>query len=148
MERELALNLHAPLHFCTALLDHLITRPEAAIVNITTGLVYAPYGGAPAYSAAKAGLHAFTQSLRRQTRRTELTVIDVLPPAVDTEMTKSFDGIKIKPATVAHATIKALQRGRAEVRVGPAKVLYGLSRIAPAAAFTMINRELDKSNSG
>jgi uncharacterized oxidoreductase len=136
---------HAPLHFCTALLDHLIGRPEAAIVNITSGLVYAPYSGAPAYSAAKGGLQAFTKSLRWQTRHTRLNVIEVLPPAVDTDMTEGFDGLKIKPTTVANAVVKALKRDRSEARVGPAKALYALSRLAPNAAFTMINRELDKA---
>jgi uncharacterized oxidoreductase len=144
-EDELDLDLHAPLHFCTALLDHLISRPEAAIVNITSGLVYAPYSGAPAYSAAKGGLQAFTKSLRWQTRHTGLKVVEVLPPAVDTDMTEGFEGLKIKPTTVANATVKALKRDRSEARVGPAKALYALSRLAPNAAFTMINRELDKA---
>jgi uncharacterized oxidoreductase len=38
-----------------------------------------------------------------------------------------------------------LKRDRSEARVGPAKALYALSRLAPNAAFTMINRELDKA---
>ena len=142
-EDELDLDLHAPLHFCIALLDHLISRPEAAIVNITSGLVYAPYSGAPAYSAAKGGLQAFTKSLRWQTRHTGLNVVEVLPPAVDTDMTEGFEGLKIKPTTVADAVVRTLKRDRSEARVGPAKALYALSRLAPKAAFTMINRELD-----
>ena len=144
-EDELDLDLHAPLHFCIALLDHLISRPEAAIVNITSGLVYAPYSGAPAYSAAKGGLQAFTKSLRWQTRHTGLNVVEVLPPAVDTDMTEGFEGLKIKPTTVANAVVRALKRDRSEARVGPAKALYALSRLAPRAAFTMINRELDRA---
>ena len=65
---ELALDLHAPIHFSTALLPHLLARPEAAIVNITTGLIYSPFGYTPGYSASKGGLHGFTRSLRWQTR--------------------------------------------------------------------------------
>jgi uncharacterized oxidoreductase len=60
-------------------------------------------------------------------------------------MTEGFEGLKIKPTTVANAVVKALKRDRSEARVGPAKALYALSRLAPNAAFTMINRELDKA---
>lgn len=60
-DRELALDL-------TALLPHLLSRPQAAVVNVTTGVVHAPFGDTPAYSTAKAGLRAFTQAVRWQTR--------------------------------------------------------------------------------
>ena len=84
---DLALDLHAPIHLATTLLPRLLERSEAAIVNVTTGLVYAPFGATPGYSAAKGGLHAFTRSLRWQTRATRLQVVDLLPPAVETDLT-------------------------------------------------------------
>ena len=43
LDNELAIDLHAPIHFSMALLPHLLTRPEAALVNITSGLIYAPF---------------------------------------------------------------------------------------------------------
>ena len=118
LDAELALDLHAPIHFSTALLPHLLTRPEAAIVNLTTGLVYAPYGGTPGYSAAKNGLHAFNHSLRRQTRASKLLVLDVLPPTVDSDLTKGYNGPKAKPETVADAIVETLVAGRERRRAG------------------------------
>jgi uncharacterized oxidoreductase len=77
---ELALDLWAPMHLTIALLPVLLSRPEAAVVNVSTGLIYAPFGRTPGYAAAKAGVHAFTQALRHQTRHDALQVLEVLPP--------------------------------------------------------------------
>ncbi|MCJ2087646.1 SDR family NAD(P)-dependent oxidoreductase [Methylobacterium sp. E-005] len=144
IERELALDLRAPIHLATALLPHLLERPEAAIVNVTTGLVYAPFGNTPGYSAAKGGLHAFTRSLRWQTRHTRLRVVDLLPPAVATSLTARYDGPKISPDKVATALLDGLRTGREEVRPGQTKALYAMSRIAPGFIFRALNKQADK----
>jgi len=144
LEDELALNLSAPIHLATAMLPHLLTRPVAAIVNITTGLIYAPFGHAPGYSASKSGLHAFTQSLRWQTRLSEIQVLEVMPPAVDTPMTKDANISKVQPEVVAAAIVKALKNGTREIRVGQSKALYFMSRLAPEAIFKMMNKMAEK----
>ena len=144
LDDELSLDLHAPIHFSTVLLPHLLTRPEAAIVNITTGLIYSPFGYTPGYSASKSGLHGFTRSLRWQTRASRLQVLEVMPPTVDTNLTKHYDGPKIKPEVVAKAVVKALQNGTKELRVGQAKALYFMSRLAPGAIFKILNNAVEK----
>lgn len=145
LEAELALDLHAPIHLAMALLPLLLARPEAALVNVTTGLVYAPFGATPGYSAAKAGLHAFTRSLRWQVRASGLKVLELLPPAVETQLTRRYDGPKIKPAKVAQALVEALVDGTDEVRPGQAKALYAMSRIAPDFIFKTLNKLADKT---
>lgn len=139
MQREIELNLHAPIAFCLALLPALLKRPEAALVNVTTGLVYAPKTSTPGYSASKNGLHAFTQSLRHQMVGTSVRVLDVLPPLVDTDMVKDVKGPKAKPRDVADALIKGLQGNATEIRVGQAKMIYLMSRLAPGFASKIIN---------
>lgn len=144
IDRELSLDLQAPIHLATALLPRLLERPEAAIVNVTTGLVYAPFGNTPGYSAAKGGLHAFTRSLRWQTRSSRLQVIDLLPPAVRTDLTARYDGPKIGSDKVADALLDALRTGRTEVRPGQSKALYAMSRIAPGFIFRALNKQADR----
>lgn len=144
IDRELALDLHAPIHLAIALLPRFLERPEAAIVNVTTGLVYAPFGNTPGYSAAKGGLHAFTRSLRWQTRNTRLQVVDLLPPAVATSLTARYDGPKISPDKVAAALLDGLRTGREEVWPGHTKALYAMSRIAPGFIFRALNKQADK----
>lgn len=144
LEHDVALDLAAPVHLCIALLPALRQRPEAAIVNVSTGLVYSPLAFNPGYSTAKAGLHAFTRSLRRQTRRDSIRVLEVFPPLVDTDLTSGYGGPKIGPEAVGTAVAKALAHGRIELRIGRAKFLYAMSRIAPNGIFSMINRATEK----
>lgn len=145
LDAELALDLQAPIHLSTALLPHLLGRPEAAIVNVTTGLIYAPFGNTPGYSAAKAGLHGFTRSLRWQTRDTGLKVVELMPPAVRTELTRRYDGSKIEPEAVAAALVHGLTTGVDEVRAGQSKALYAMSRLAPGFIYPTLNRLADKT---
>jgi len=144
IEHDLALDLEAPVRLCIALLPVLRQRPEAAIVNVSTGLIYAPLAFNPGYSTAKAGLHGFTRSLRRQTHRDPIHVLEVFPPIVETELTKDFGGPKIGPEAVGAAVVKALRQDRNELRIGRAKLLYAMSRIVPNGIFSLINRAAEK----
>jgi len=66
--------------------DHLATRPGAAIVNVSSGLAFVPLVNAPTYSATKAALHSYSVSLR-EVLRGRVEVIELAPPAVRTELT-------------------------------------------------------------
>jgi uncharacterized oxidoreductase len=83
---ELAINLGAPIHLTRLVLPHFATLTRAAILNITSGLAFAPLARTPVYSATKAALHSFTLSLRHQLRDTTVDVIEIAPPAVDTDL--------------------------------------------------------------
>jgi uncharacterized oxidoreductase len=141
---DIAVDLSAPVHLCIALLPVLLERPEAAIVNVSTGLVYAPLAINPGYATAKAGLHAFTRSLRRQTHRDPGQVLEVFPPIVETELTKDYRRPKIGPEPVGKAVVRALAKGKSEVRIGRAKFLYAMSRIVPDGIYSIINRTVEK----
>lgn len=60
----LATNLLAPILLTGALLPQLRKQPHAAVLNMTSGLAFLPLAGTPTYSATKAALHSFTESLR------------------------------------------------------------------------------------
>ena len=83
---EIAINLEAPIHLTRLLLPHLVHQPRPAIVNVTSGLAFAPLARTPVYSATKAALHSFTLSLRHQLKDTRVRVIEIAPPAVDTDL--------------------------------------------------------------
>ena len=84
--QEIAINLDAPLHLGMLLLPHLQATPGAAIVNVTSGLAYVPFVAAPVYSATKAALHSYTLSLRHHLADTGVRVIEIVPPAVNTDL--------------------------------------------------------------
>lgn len=86
-ERTIATNLVAPIHLAAAFLPHLQKRPNAALVTVSSGLAFVPKAGNPVYSATKAAIHSWTQSLRHQLRETSVKVHEIAPPLVATELT-------------------------------------------------------------
>lgn len=85
-EATVATNLLGPIRLTDALIDHLAGRPDATIVNVTSGLAFVPMIAAPTYSATKAALHAYTVTLR-EALRGQVEVIELAPPAVQTGLT-------------------------------------------------------------
>jgi uncharacterized oxidoreductase len=83
-EETVATNLLGPIRLTAALLPTLLRRPRAAIVNVTSGLAFVPNALTPTYSATKAALGSYTQSLRHQLRDSSIQVIDIVPPQVQT----------------------------------------------------------------
>lgn len=85
-EQTIVTNLLGPIRLTNALMDHLVVRPGAAIVNVSSGLAFVPLSGAPTYSATKSAIHSYTVSLREQLAG-KVEVIELAPPAVQTELT-------------------------------------------------------------
>src|SRR3546814_3771365 len=83
----------------TAALMDLIVANKGAFINISSALAFVPLPAMPVYCASKAAAHSFTQSLRFQLEHTGVEVIEVMPPAVKTELAAGFDeaGIKTMP---------------------------------------------------
>lgn len=85
-EATLAINVLGPIRLTNALIDHLVDQPDAAIVNVTSGLAFVPLVAAPTYSATKAAIHSYTVSLRTQLEG-KVEVIELAPPGVQTDLT-------------------------------------------------------------
>ncbi|GAA4682541.1 hypothetical protein GCM10025780_30100 [Frondihabitans cladoniiphilus] len=87
-QQELDLLLAAPIHLVHLLTPLLLTsdKPNQAkqIVNVTSGGAFFPQVFAPAYSAAKAALHSYTENLRFAFANTAVAVTELIPPAVAT----------------------------------------------------------------
>lgn len=83
---EIAINLEAPSYLSMLLLPHLVQQADAAIINVTSGLAFTPASFIATYCATKAGLHSFTWGLRHQLKSTPVSVIEVIPPAVMTDL--------------------------------------------------------------
>ncbi|MEZ0497849.1 SDR family oxidoreductase [Sphingomonas sp. IW22] len=85
-EATIATNLLGPIRLTNALIDHLVTKDDAAIVTVTSGLAYVPLVATPTYSATKAAIHSYTVSLR-EALEGRVEVIEIAPPAVRTDLT-------------------------------------------------------------
>jgi uncharacterized oxidoreductase len=138
-EAEISTNLMAPIALSKTFLSN--ASYPAAIINITTGLVYAPRAVYPIYNATKAGMHSFTQVIRHQLKNANVQVIEVMMPVVDTPWHQgNAPKIAIPPEKAVREMIAELEKGKLEIRVGAVKILYFLARLAPGLAFRMVNR--------
>ena len=90
-----ATNLLGPIVLTSLLIPRLKSRSGAAIVNVTSALAFVPLAITPTYSATKAGLHAYTESLRFLLKDSGIHVIEVVPPRVETEMDGPGDAYTI-----------------------------------------------------
>ncbi|MCA8959679.1 MAG: SDR family oxidoreductase [Planctomycetes bacterium] len=80
-------NLLGPIRLTAALLPHLLARPRATVINVSSGLAFVPMAATPTYCATKAGLHAYSVALREQLAGTSVEVIEIVPPYVQTQLT-------------------------------------------------------------
>lgn len=85
-EATVLTNLLGPIRLIDALVDHLTAQPDAAIVNVTSGLAFVPLVATATYSATKAAMHSYTVALR-EALRGKVEVIELAPPAVQTDLT-------------------------------------------------------------
>ena len=116
---ELAINLEAPLHLSHLLLPLLSRNKSSYIINVSSGLAFAPMARAPVYCATKAAIHSFTQSLRRQVAPDAIEVIEIIPPAVNTDL--GGVGLHAKDTPVAEfiaAVREQLIAGKLEITHG------------------------------
>ena len=142
--REIEINLMGPVRMVQQFLPHLKTRPGALIVNVSSGLAFVPMPVAPVYCATKAAIHSFSQSLRVQLSGTNVTVIELAPPGVETklfrgEFEKETRGQKpMAVDELARRAIAGIEAGKREIRPGQSNLLKALSRLAPQLALNQL----------
>ena len=150
LTREIDINLKGPIRLAKAFLPHLKKQPEAAIVNVTSGLAFVPLPTSPVYCATKAGLHSFSLSLRVQLKNTKVKVFEVAPPATETELLAGMNaadrkGVQImKVDDMVEASIKGIEADRFEIRPGQANSLKFMSRVAPEFILKQLSGPMDR----
>ncbi|QTD54777.1 SDR family oxidoreductase [Parasphingorhabdus cellanae] len=127
-------NLNAPIRLITGLMPGLRARPQAAIVNVTSGLAIAPAARTPIYCATKSALRFYTLGLREQLKDTKVRVIEALPPVVDTQMNDGNPTKKMSPEECARQIIVAIEDDQDEANIGMTKALRIAESISPALA--------------
>jgi len=141
---EVEINVGGVIRTTSALID-ILTANQGTVINVSSALAFVPVPAMPIYGATKAAVHSYTQSLRFQLEDTGVEVIELMPPAVQTDMTSEFDEAGISTITtdeLVKQTFAALRAGKREIRPGQSNQLAFMRRLAPA----FINRQLWKAS--
>ncbi|GLU54728.1 SDR family oxidoreductase [Dyadobacter frigoris] len=141
---EFTTNVFSAMRLIDELLPLLLQSDDAAIVNVSSTVALVPAGSIPTYSASKAALHSYTQSLRLAlSKNTSIKVFELMPPLVDTEFSTEIGGENgIPPSEVADSLLKGLENDTYEILTGNTAAIYHLSRAATyAEAFKLMNQE-------
>jgi uncharacterized oxidoreductase len=135
---EIAINIEAPLHLTSLFLG---LPSLTTIMNVTSGLSFAPLAKVPVYSASKAFFHSFTLSLRYLLQARSIEVIEIIPPALNTDLGgKGLHDFAPPVGDFIDAIFQQLQEGKKEltfgfseamVKAGPAELLNAFVRMNP-----------------
>lgn len=142
VEETIGINLLGTIRLTAALLPHLLTKPSATVVTVSSGLAFVPLAATPTYNATKAAIHSWSQSLRHQLKDTAVRVVEWAPPGVATDLMPGHaEDPRSMPLDEFTAESLALfEAGHDEVLVERVKFLSGAAeRGEYAQVFAMLN---------
>lgn len=139
--QEIAINVDAPIHLSRLFIPHLTKQKNSAILNVTSGLSFVPLANVPVYCATKAALHSFTLSLRHQLAGLGIQVIEIIPPAVDTDLGgPGLHKFGVHVDEFADSVFERLAAGEIEIAYGFAQQSSQASRQELDVMFTRLNQ--------
>lgn len=158
VDRVMNVNFYGTLYMVKAFLPHLLTRPDAHIVNISSMGGFLPVPGQTIYGASKAAVKLLTEGLHAELTGTNVKVTVVFPGGVNTnilknsglEMPKPSEGkgktrTILSAAEAAQIMIDGIEKDKYRVLVGKdARIMDFLYRLNPKSAAAMITKQMSK----
>ena len=137
MKEEITVNIEAPLHLTSL----FIKLPSLkSIVNVTSGLAFTPFAKVPVYSATKAFFRSFTQSLRVQVASKGIEVIEMIPPALNTDLGgKGLHNQAPPVSAFVDAVFEQMAEGKTELTFGTSGTRAHASQDELRSAFNLMN---------
>ncbi len=139
-QEEIAINIEAPVH-----LNQLFLQLPSldTIMNVTSGLSFTPLTKVPIYCATKAFLHSYTLSLRHLLKARNIDVIEIIPPALNTDLGgKGLHDFAPPVSGFIEAIFQQMEEGKQELtygfseamlNAGPAELKVAFERMNPAS---------------
>jgi len=150
INQEIAINLSGPIRMVNQFLPLLKLQQHAAIMNVSSGLAFVPFPISPVYSATKAGVHFYTQTLRIQLKNSNIKVFELAPPLTNTELQNAFtpDDMKgtqvMETSKMIEVAIKGFSNDTLEIRPGQSNLLKFMSRLAPQFILNQMSKPVDR----
>jgi uncharacterized oxidoreductase len=134
---EITTNIEAPLHL-TSLFTNL--KSLNTIINVTSGLSFVPLTKVPVYSATKAFFHSWTLSLRYLLKSKNIEVIEMIPPALNTDLGgKGLHDTAPPVSAFIDAVFQQLKEGKTELTFGFSEAMTKATPQELSAAFNRMN---------
>lgn len=149
INREIATNLSGTISMVHRFLPQLLKQQSAAIVNVSSGIAFMPYSSAPVYSAAKAGVRAYTQALRLQLEDTHVQVFEMIPPGVKTNLQNDW-AVQPNPAMMmdvremVRVAVKGMLQDKTELKPPMISAIKFAGRLIPGLLLKFGHREFRK----
>jgi uncharacterized oxidoreductase len=136
-KQEIATNIEAPVHL-TALFIHLSAL--TTIINVTSGLSFTPLTKVPVYSATKAFFHSFTLSMQHLLKSKNIEVIEMIPPALNTDL--GGKGLH----DFAPPVNEFVESIFAQLKEGKTSLTFGFSEMMAKAGPVELQQAFDRMN--
>lgn len=135
--QEINTNAMAPIHLTTLLLE--LTSLNT-IINVTSALAFVQLSKVPVYCATKAFFHSFTQSLRYLLQSKNIEVIEMIPPALNTDLGGKGLHDEFPPvADFIESIFNQLKEGKTTLTFGLSEMLSNASPEVINATFKRMN---------
>jgi uncharacterized oxidoreductase len=146
VETEISVNYLAPIRLTKKALPLLQKSASPVVVIISSSLAYMPIASIGSYCASKAAVHFIAMSIRHQLAGLKIKVVEVLPPVVDTELSKNAPTPKMSTQTFAKLFLEKFAKGEEVINIGQSAGLEKFSRFLPKTAFKALNKRAPAEN--
>lgn len=142
-QEEIAVNIEAPLHLTSLFIKH---KSLATVLNVTSGLSFTPLAKVAVYSATKAFFHSFTLSLRHLLLEKNIEVIELIPPALNTDLGgKGLHDYAPPVSAFIDAVFEQLKNGKTEITFGFSEAMAKASQDDLKKTFERMNTPVVQS---
>lgn len=158
IDRVMNINFYGTLYMVKAFLPHLLKRPEAHIVNVSSMGGFLPVPGQSVYGASKAAVKLLSEGLWSELTDTNVNVSVVIPGGIATDIKKnsnishkvSSDSSKSKmiltPVQAAGLIIKAMEKNKLRTYIGKdCNAMNALYKLSSRFAMSMINKVMNSN---
>jgi NAD(P)-dependent dehydrogenase (short-subunit alcohol dehydrogenase family) len=93
----------------------LLAKPQAAIINVLSDIVWVPRPDLTPYAVSKTAAWSYTNQIRFYLRQRGVQVLGLHVGYMDTDLTNGIDVPKASPENVVRQTYDALTAGKSEI---------------------------------
>ncbi len=134
---EITTNVLSPIHLTTLFLN---LKSLNTIINVTSGLAFIQLTKVPVYCATKAFFHSFTLSLRHLLRERQIEVIEMIPPALNTDLGgKGLHDGQPPVSDFVNSVLNQLKEGKTQITFGFSEVMANANPEVISATFNRLN---------